>query len=80
MAALNLLPTAASACAVCFGKSADSAGLFSGLIWGGVVLLTFTFLGIGGIVAMAVRIEKDRARREAFLEQRSSPALAAALI
>ncbi|MBI4376417.1 MAG: hypothetical protein HY549_08205 [Elusimicrobia bacterium] len=56
----------ARACAVCFGQ-ADQPGLLSGLGWGLVVLLSFTFLGISGIVLAAWRIERRRNWAEAKL-------------
>ena len=61
---LLLLPSPLHACAVCFGQS-DNAGLLSGLSWGLFVLLGSTFFLIGGIALAVLRIEKNRAAREA---------------
>lgn len=57
-------PRAAQACAVCFGFSEDQAGLASGLLWGLGILLSFTFLGIAGLTAAVIRVEKNRASAE----------------
>ncbi len=56
-------PQAASACAVCFGKS-DNIGLIKGITWGIVVLLAFTFSAITGIYLFVRRIENGRAASE----------------
>ena len=58
--ALLLLSGAAQACPVCFGKASDQGGLATGLFWGVLLLLGFTFLLLGGSVAAVVRIERSR--------------------
>jgi hypothetical protein len=59
-----LSPQPASACAVCFGRSAGQEGLISGLTWGLFILIGFTMLALGSIAVTIVRIEKARAAKE----------------
>ena len=61
--ALMAWPRTAQACAVCFGKS-DQIVLINGIVWGIVVLLSFTFVALAGIFAAARRIERNRAAAE----------------
>lgn len=63
-AAAILVPISAASCPVCFGKSADTAGIASGLVTGIFVLLFFTFLIMGWLAAAVMRIEKNRALAE----------------
>lgn len=63
-AALALLPGSAGACAVCFGNSPGSKGLFDGIWWGIVVLLTVTMTMVGGIGWLLYKVEKDRLAHE----------------
>jgi hypothetical protein len=64
-AALVLLPRAASACAVCFGKSEGAKGLLDGLWWGIILLLSATFAMVGGIGWALYKTEKAREKAEA---------------
>lgn len=61
---LALLPGTASACAVCFGKVDGKQGLFNGIWWGIVVLLTTTMFMVGGIGYMLWKVEKNRPKEE----------------
>lgn len=64
-ALLALAPNAASACAVCFGKSEGAKGLLDGLWWGIILLLTATFATVGGIGWALWKVEKAREKSEA---------------
>lgn len=64
-ALLALLPGSAGACAVCFGGADGAKGLFSGIWWGIVLLLTTTMTMLGGIGWMLWKVEKSRRVREA---------------
>ncbi len=60
-----LLASRAAACAVCFsGAAAGLEGLFSGITWGIVILLTATFSSFGGLALMVMRIERARAESD----------------
>lgn len=63
-----LAPSAARACATCFGRDAE-AGLLAGLNWGIAILAGSTFLLVGGIVYGAWRIERRREELERRLEE-----------
>jgi len=66
LAHLALLAQKAPACAVCFsGKAEGVAGLVSGITWGIFILLAATFSAMAGLVAVVVKIEKQRAAAEA---------------
>ena len=60
-----MLPSLASACGVCFGKSGQP-GLASGLFWGISILLAFTFCILGALTMAVIRIEKSRTAAEAL--------------
>ena len=60
----SLLPAAAAACPVCFGKTVDNAGFIRGLTLGISVLLAFTFAILGTLAWTFVRIERGRAAAE----------------
>lgn len=57
---LAALPGSAAACAVCFGNDPGNKGLFDGIWWGIVVLLTVTMFMVGGIGWLLYKVEKDR--------------------
>ncbi len=57
---IPLLPGAAAACAVCFGGADGAKGLFSGIWWGIVLLLTTTMSMLGGIGWLLWKVEKNR--------------------
>ncbi|MCR4296773.1 MAG: hypothetical protein NUW21_14665 [Elusimicrobia bacterium] len=59
-ASLAFLPGSAAACAVCFGGAPGNKGLFDGIWWGIVVLLTVTMFMVGGIGWLLYKVEKDR--------------------
>lgn len=46
------------ACPVCFGD--DGSGMADGLRWGIILLLGATALMVGGIFALAARVERAR--------------------
>jgi hypothetical protein len=63
-ALLLLLPALsqqAHACAVCFGKAANSEGLFKGIGLAILGLIAVTMTMLAGIGATMLRIEKNRA-------------------
>lgn len=63
---LALLPGAASACAVCFGKATPATqGLFDGIWWGIIVLLSITMSMVCGIGWLLYKVEKNRRDAEA---------------
>lgn len=64
-ALLPLLPGSAAACAVCFGGADGAKGLFSGIWWGILVLLTTTMSMLGGIGWLLWKVEKNRRAHEA---------------
>ncbi len=64
-ALLPLLPGSAAACAVCFGRTPGSQGLFDGIWWGIVLLLSVTMSMVGGIGWLLYKVEKDRLIHEA---------------
>lgn len=59
-AALTFLPGSAAACAVCFGKAPGAQGLFDGIWWGIVLLLTVTMSMVSGIGYLLWKVEKSR--------------------
>ncbi len=59
-ALLPLLPGSAAACAVCFGGASGNKGLFDGIWWGIVLLITVTFSMVGGIGWLLWKVEKNR--------------------
>ena len=63
-ALLPLLPGTAAACAVCFGGASGAKGLFSGIWWGILVLLTTTMGMLGGIGWILWKVEKSRRVQE----------------
>ncbi|MDD5301961.1 MAG: hypothetical protein PHS14_02545 [Elusimicrobia bacterium] len=63
-ALLPLLPGSAAACAVCFGGAAGAKGLFDGIWWGIIILLSVTMSMIGGIGWLLYKVEKDRPAHE----------------
>lgn len=65
LALIPLLPGSAAACAVCFGKADGSQGLFNGIWWGIVLLLTTTMCMVGGIGYMLWKVEKNRPAEDA---------------
>lgn len=69
-AACAALPTAASACAVCFGQ-ADGTGWGRGFLWGLVILLGATFAILGVLAATVARIERMKEESD---RRSSSPA------
>jgi hypothetical protein len=62
---LPLLPGSAAACAVCFGGAAGNKGLFDGIWYGIVVLLSVTMSMVGGIGWLLYKVEKHRLAHEA---------------
>ncbi len=62
-AGLLALAGPAAACATCFG-AADGTGLYDGIWWGIVLLLTVTFALVGGFAYTLWRVEKARLRAE----------------
>jgi hypothetical protein len=64
-ALLPLLPGAAAACAVCFGKAPGQQSLFDGIWWGIVLLLTVTMCMLSGIAWLLYKVEKNRRHEEA---------------
>ncbi len=65
-ALLALLPSAAAACAVCFGKATPATqGLFDGIWWGIIVLLSITMSMVGGIGWLLYKVERHRNKAEA---------------
>ncbi len=60
LAAFALLPGSAAACAVCFGKAPGAQGLFDGIWWGIVLLLTTTMCMVSGIGYLLWKVEKSR--------------------
>ncbi len=64
-ALLPMLPSAASACAVCFGQTSANQGLFDGIWWGIILLLSATMSMVGGIGWLLYRVEKNRLDHEA---------------
>jgi hypothetical protein len=64
-ASLPLLPGSAAACAVCFGGASGNKGLFDGIWWGIVLLVTVTFSMVGGIGWLLYKVEQGRAADEA---------------
>ena len=64
-AALAFAPRAASACAVCFGLADGKSGLYRGIWWGIVLLLTVVMSLVGGIGWAMWSIERGRAARDA---------------
>lgn len=63
-AAFAFAPGSAAACATCFGQ-AQSGGVFDGIWWGIVLLLTVTMSLVGGIGWTLYKVEKGRLEREA---------------
>jgi hypothetical protein len=55
-----LLPAAASACAVCFGKADGQKGLIDGIWWGIILLLTATMAMVSGVFYLLWKVEKSR--------------------
>ena len=64
-ALLALLPGSAAACAVCFGGVAGNTGLFDGIWWGIVLLLSVTMSMVGGIGWLLYKVERHRIAEEA---------------
>lgn len=62
-ALLSLLAGPASACPSCMG-SADGSGVYDGIWWGIVLLLSVTFALVGGFAWTLWRVEKARMRAE----------------
>lgn len=60
LAFIPLLPGSAAACAVCFGKVSGQQGLFDGIWWGIVLLLTVTMSMVSGIGYLLWKVEKSR--------------------
>ncbi|MBI3299799.1 MAG: hypothetical protein HYZ75_16655 [Elusimicrobia bacterium] len=56
---LSLLPSAAAACAVCFGVN-DNKDVVKAFYIGGVILLVCTFSLVGALIYAIVRLEKAR--------------------
>lgn len=66
LAALLLLSRGtAAACAVCFGGASGAKGLFDGVWWGIVLLLTVTMSMVGGIAWLLWKVERHRLAEEA---------------
>lgn len=63
--AFALLPGSAAACAVCFGGASGAKGLFDGVWWGIVLLLSVTMSMVGGIGWLLWKVEKSRNASEA---------------
>lgn len=63
-APLALLPGSAAACAVCFGKAPGNQGLFDGIWWGIVLLLSATMSMVAGVAWFLYKVEKNRLARE----------------
>ncbi len=64
-ALLALRPSSAAACAVCFGKATPATqGLFDGIWWGIIVLLSITMSMVGGIGWLLYKVEKHRREAE----------------
>ncbi|MBI3289052.1 MAG: hypothetical protein HYZ74_06005 [Elusimicrobia bacterium] len=60
-----LLPGSAAACAVCFGRAPGAQGLFDGIWWGIILLLSATMGALGGIAWLLCKVEKSRRAAEA---------------
>lgn len=60
LALVALMPGSAAACAVCFGKAPGSQGLFDGIWWGIVLLLSVTMTMVSGIGYLLWKVEKSR--------------------
>ena len=65
LAALLATPRTAGACAVCFGGPDGKSGLFNGIWWGIVILLTVTMSLVAGIGWAVWSVERGRAARGA---------------
>ncbi|PIR18685.1 MAG: hypothetical protein COV48_06155 [Elusimicrobia bacterium CG11_big_fil_rev_8_21_14_0_20_64_6] len=63
-ALLALLPGYAAACAVCFGGAAENKGLFDGIWWGILILLSVTMSLLGSIAWLLYNVEKNRLAAE----------------
>lgn len=55
----------AAACAVCFGGASGAKGLFDGVWWGIVLLLSVTMSMVGGIAFLLYKVESHRLAEEA---------------
>lgn len=64
LAAIPFLPGSASACAVCFGKAPGNQGLFDGIWWGIVLLLSATMSMVAGVAWFLYKVEKNRLAQE----------------
>lgn len=60
LAVIPLNPGSAAACAVCFGKAPGNQGLFDGIWWGIVLLLSVTMAMVSGIGYLLWKVEKSR--------------------
>lgn len=60
-----LLPAPAAACVVCFGRAPGSQGLFDGIWWGIVLLLSVTMSMVAGVAWLLYKVEKHRLADEA---------------
>ena len=65
VALLPLLRGSAAACTVCFGGAKSNPGLFDGIWWGIVLLLSVTMSMVGGIGWLLWKVEKNRLAQEA---------------
>ncbi len=64
IALIPLLPGPVAACAVCFGKAPGNQGLFDGIWWGIILLLSTTMGMIGGIGWLLYKVEQNRRAEE----------------
>ena len=55
----------AGACSVCFGGASGAKGLFDGVWWGIILLLTVTMSMVGGIAYLLWKVESRRLAEEA---------------
>ncbi|MEK7389208.1 MAG: hypothetical protein AAB036_05890 [Elusimicrobiota bacterium] len=60
LAGVLLLPAPAAACSVCFGPSKGAQGLFDGLWWGIIVLLSTTMILLGSLAWLLWKVETRR--------------------
>ncbi len=63
--AVLLAPSAASACAVCFGGLDNKTGLAAGFWWGIMILLVVTMSLVGAIGWSIWNVERRRAETDA---------------
>lgn len=61
---LAFAPGGAAACTVCFGKASGAQGLFDGIWWGIILLLSVTMSMVGGIGWLLYKVEKQRLSEE----------------